>query len=114
MTSDDDTSQYVRMGIAVLLPGMEHTIKVLQHQVDEMRARLAELGQGQVKRRGRPKTVLPVVKRRGRGPGRKNNPAPAPAAKTAGGGWPADPEERKAEMARRLAVRKANAKAKAA
>ena len=77
---------YEQMGIAALLPGMQHALEIIQGQIDHMRARLAELQGGEAAPRkvGRPKKTVN-----------------SPAAKS---GWPDDPEERSREMKRRQAV----------
>jgi hypothetical protein len=77
------------MGIAALLPGMQYMIERMQGQLDEMRAHLSNLQNGH---------AAQTVKR------------PCKANRTSG--WPTDPEERKAEGARRMAVRMGKAKPK--
>ena len=85
-TSSTEITNYAQMGMAALLPGMQHMLTLMQQSLDEMRAALL-MGQGG-KRRGWP---------RGPASGRR--------------GWPEDPEERSAEMRRRMAMRNQEAKA---
>ena len=40
MKHDTETSAYAHMGMAALLPGMQHMLTLMQAQLDEMRARL--------------------------------------------------------------------------
>jgi len=40
MKHDTETSTYAQMGMAALLPGMQHMLTLMQAQLDEMRARL--------------------------------------------------------------------------
>ena len=82
-----ETSQYAQMGMAALLPGMVHMLEIMQQQVDDFRTQLAALQGGAVLQKAKP--------------GRPPN-----AAKRRGGamGWSSDPEERKAEMKRRMKV----------
>lgn len=73
---------YAKMGMAAMLPGMVHMLELMQAEVDNFRTQLAALqGQEAVE-------------------GKRHGPR--------GGamGWPDDPEERKAEMRRRMAVAK--------
>ena len=83
---------YEQMGIAALLPGMVHAVELMENQINQMRARLAALQEdaAPARRVGRPR-------------GTATNG-------TVRSGWPADPEERKLEMARRRAKRAANLK----
>src|SRR5579864_8396008 len=85
----NDLGQFAQMGIAALLPGMQHMLTLMQKACDEQRELLTAL-QGIT-----PATEAP---RRGRPPGVKNT--------VIGGnsGWPTDPMERKKEAARRRAV----------
>jgi len=83
---DDETKKYALMGMAAMLPGMELAVEVLQRQIAEMRAALNGLQEAE---------ALPTAKRK---------------VNDNRGGWPADPQARKEEMARRLAARKANSK----
>jgi hypothetical protein len=80
-----ETPTYAEMGIAALLPGMQHMLTLMQGQLDEMRATLANLQNGGARK-----------KKLGRPPGTN--------AKSSASGWPADPEERSREMKRRMAV----------
>lgn len=102
MASDDD-AKHAYYGKMMLVPGLEHSIEklkaergeidlsilVLQTELDNIRGTLAS-------------HLEPVPARRGRKPGK--------AKRTASGkpisGWSDDAEERKAEMARRQAVRR--------
>ena len=88
MKESAEQSKYMQMGMAALLPGLQLAIETMQKHLDEMRADLARMQNGDRPKRGRPaKTVREVIDGRNRY------------------GWPADPEERKAEMKRRLAAR---------
>ena len=77
-----DDARYALYGRACLIPGIQRSIECLQEMLDEIRNQLA--GVEEVK----PKRVY-VRKKKAK----------------KGGGWSEDPEERKAEMARRLAKR---------
>jgi hypothetical protein len=85
MRSKNENATYAQMGVAALLPGMQFMIDRMQAELDTMRTLLTGLQEdgGSVKR-GRPAKS------------RVNHM-----------GWPADPEERKAEMRRRMKVRAA-------
>ena len=80
-------SKYEQMGLAALLPGMQHMIDCMQAELDRMRSELASMQNG----------AEPAK--------RKYTPRAPALAKTASG-WPTDPEERKREMARRVAKRR--------
>jgi hypothetical protein len=88
---EKETATYAQMGMAALLPGMQYMLEQMEALAAEMRANLTALQQGP--RRGRPKK-LPIGK--------------MDHADRARSGWSDDPEERRTEMARRLAVRKKN------
>jgi len=78
---DAETITYAQMGMAAMLPGMVHMLELMQAEVDNMRAQLAAMQNGAIRRRGpgRPKVE------------KKN-------------GWPVDPAARSREMKRRRAV----------
>ena len=80
------------MGIAAMIPGLQHAAEIIQRQLDALREQLAALQNG----------AAPPI-RRGRPPKAKA----APAKRHGGGGWSTDPEERSREMIRRNAVIKA-------
>ena len=85
---------YEAMGMAAMLPGMQHMLDLMQQELDRMRAALGQLQNGTAKRKpGRPKTTEAVrqslIRRFG---------------------WSDDPEERRADMHRRMAKRKAGPK----
>jgi len=86
-TTNNNHNEFAQMGIAALLPGMQYMLDLMQQALSEKRDLLTALqdGIGEVSQQ----------KRIGRPPGAKNKRA---------NGWPADPEERKAEMARRQKV----------
>jgi len=84
-TDDHELSKYAQMGLAALLPGMQRMIELMQHELDMMRAQLADMQGPPKKRMGRPPKAIAGAK--------------LPS------GWPADPEERKREMQRRIANR---------
>jgi len=76
--NDDD-----QLWIAVVIDGLEYRVKELQRLVESL---LVQVGH---KPRGRPRKSILVD----------------PVAKKAASGWPADPEERKAEAKRRMKAR---------
>jgi len=90
-----EISNYERMGIAAMLPGMVHAVEIMQTQINAMRERLALLESGAPRRGGRPRT------------------RPAQADDTDARGVPLKsdywrsmtPEQRSAEMRRRFAKR---------
>jgi hypothetical protein len=88
MSLDDEVRTYAQMGMAAMLPGMEYALELMQRQIDEIRARLAELQEADRSAR--------------------NAPAPKRARPT--GGWPEEAAARKREMARRMTVARAKAK----
>ena len=88
----NDETTFAALGMAALLPGMQHMVTLMQEQTDQLRAELAAA----MNINEHPETPL-VAPRRGRPPGVKE-------AEPRRSGWPDDPEERKAEMARRKAV----------
>jgi hypothetical protein len=86
--TDDETKAYALMGMAALLPGMVHMLELMQSEVDNFRTRLAAMqGEGSVKA--------------GKAARRKAEVRPGRLPS----GWPADPEARKVEMARRMSNR---------
>lgn len=98
-TTNDEILHYAKMGKAALLPGMVKMLDLMQRQIDEFRAELngAESSPRRVEgatKRGRPRKNVESLSGRGLS------------------GWPADPEERKKEMARRRKVAKAKKSAK--
>jgi hypothetical protein len=97
MRVDTEISSYAQMGVAALLPGMQHMLTLMQVQLDEMRARLGLLQNGGGAAR----------KKRVRRLHRK-----APSPNRTRYGWPADPEDRRKEMARRREVARSNARKK--
>jgi len=84
----DEITTYAQMGVAALIPGMQRMIELMQHELDMMRARLTGMQEPR-KKMGRPRKVVTAVVTGEKLPS----------------GWPADPEERKLEMARRMAAR---------
>jgi hypothetical protein len=84
---------YTQMGMAALLPGMVHILDIVQREINGLREQLASL-QGH-KKLGRPPKAPGEPKSQNRG-------------------WPADPEERKLEMQRRMRVAAKRRKAEAA
>ena len=144
-------TNYEQMGIAAMIPGMQHMIDLMQSELDDMRMRLGILQTGQLpKKRGRPRKeisddeakTLDAMLRQREGPSKFNSwvnltPEEAEARRkvlsdaqrrvrglppktNANGqallstGWPADPEERKREQARRRAKWSRDAKARQA
>jgi len=91
LKTNEQTQRYALLGMAAMLPGMEMAVEVLQQQIAEMRQALAEVQRTVEKpwRAERPDRELRTVE--------------VPTSKR--GGWPADPKERKAEMARRVNAR---------
>lgn len=97
MRNDIETqsaTSYEQMGIAALLPGMRHMITLMQEQYDSLRQVLQSAQQGTT-RSPQPTTQAGRAARRGLS------------------GWPADPEARREEMHRRMAVGKKNREARA-
>jgi hypothetical protein len=89
---DDDLQRHAQMGMAALIPGIQHVLDTIQRELDSLRTRLAAAQGGLA-------LALPEsAPRRGRPPKKK---AKAAAIATRSSGWPSDPEERKREMARR-------------
>ena len=80
----NDETTFAALGMAALLPGMQHMLTLMQESLDQMRAAL------NVTQNGAASNPAPE---RGRPAGSKNRRY----------GWSDDPEERKAEMARRMA-----------
>jgi hypothetical protein len=78
---------YQQIGIAAMLPGMQHMITLMQAELDSLRAQLGEIQE----------------------PAGAGRPAGSKAA-PGRSGWPDDPEERSAEMKRRKAVAEAKKK----
>jgi hypothetical protein len=77
----NETTSYAQMGMAALLPGMQHMLELMQAQLDDFRRQLQGL-QNPVRKRGRPRKQ---------------------AAEPSKFGWSDDPEERSREMRRRMA-----------
>lgn len=96
-TANDEVQRYAQMGMAALLPGMQHMLDLMQRQLDAMRLELSAAQEPQKKLR-RPLKAAEA-------------PAPAPARNPSG--WPADPDERKKEMARRMQARDAKRRQRA-
>ncbi len=86
-TKNPETNRYATMGMAALLPGMVHMLELMQAEIDKFRNQLAQLQEASE-------------------PAEERNPRKARGLS----GWPADPEERKAEMARRMKVAAAKKK----
>jgi hypothetical protein len=74
----NDTERYAQFGMASLIPGIQHSITVLQEMLDSFRLRL-------VAAEGRSVSVR--------------------EAKRVSRGWSEDPEERKAQMRARIEAR---------
>jgi|SRR5882672_4974940 len=98
MKHSEETTTYAQMGMAALLPGMQYMLERMQHQLDEFRSQLAVLQTPVVSTNGN----APRITKNGKRIGRPRKEV-APVLRS---GWPADPEERKAEMKRRMQVRK--------
>jgi hypothetical protein len=79
-----------RAGVAALLPGMTYMLTMMQKQVDAMKAILEDAPAPEEQQ-----TVRDVL----------GEPILQTAARPRPSGWPADPKARKAEAARRRAVR---------
>src|SRR5262245_59022170 len=103
----DELTHYATMGRAALIPGMVEALKIMQDALDKMRTELAAMqgceamgGQQRPHRRnGRlPKTLeaFAALEEGATEKPRQNRTS----------GWSDDPEERKAEMQRRMAKRK--------
>lgn len=83
MKHDPDTLHHAQLGLMALLPGIDHAIERLQAERESILARLAAMQNGDA----------PAKRGGGRPPGKGRGST----------GWSADPEERKAEMQRRMA-----------
>ena len=70
--------KFSQMGVAAMIPGMQHMIELMQTELNRMRSLLDAAQNG--------------VAIEARGPGERKS------------GWPADPLERSKEMARRMGV----------
>jgi hypothetical protein len=90
---DGDLNKYAQMGLAALIPGMQRMIELMQHELDMMRERLTGLQEPR-KKTGRPPKAI--------------------AGEKLASGWPADPEERKAEARRRMQNRDSKRRQRAA
>lgn len=100
MASDD--AKYAYYGKTMLVPGIEHSIEKLKAERGEIDLSILALQTELDHIRGTLTSQLETVPaKRGRPRGRWKQAEPGKARS----GWPADPEERKAEMARRQAVR---------
>ncbi len=99
MKRDEETTSYAKMGMAALMPGMIHLLEMMQAEVERFQAAIQGLEQPAGK------------KKLGRPPGSPNKAAKPDDPDVFRSGWPADPEERKAEMRRRVEKRKARATA---
>jgi hypothetical protein len=84
---------YAKMGMAAMLPGMVHMLELMQAEVDNFRTQLAAL--------------------QGQEAAADDLPQKPKDARARASGWPDDPEERKAEMARRMKKAKMSKAAKA-
>lgn len=93
MRTDDELRHYAASGMAAYLPGMVYMIEIMQRELDAMRARLVSLQEPRRKMGRPPKAIV--------------------GAKLASG-WPADPEERSAEMKRRMQNRDSKRRQRAA
>ena len=121
------TSDYAAMGMAAMIPGMQRAVEILQQQLDALRAALAASQNGDAHRPGLPRILAPVVDSGQRGPqGGVVRGTPEWRARDAerhrvareaqngnassSGPWAAmTPEERSAEMRRRIALGKKKA-----
>jgi hypothetical protein len=91
-TTNEAEMKWAQMGIAALIPGMVHMIELMQAEVNRMRGLLegVQTAADAPKKRGRP----PLIGSQGR-----------PVKGAPNRGWSDDPEERRKEMARRVAKR---------
>ena len=90
---------YEQMGIAAMIPGMQHMIDLMQRELDAMRAQLAQAQNGG--------SALDAVRKYKRGMPLWVEEEFARKSKATGGWWAKlTPEERSAEMKRRYASRK--------
>jgi hypothetical protein len=99
MTKD---TTFQTMGIAAMLPGMQHMLELMQHELDRMREMLAAAQTGELPRAVVKNLGYRVEQRRpvGRPPR-----TPEQARFKAKSGWDKlSPEERSAEMMRRIQV----------
>ena len=93
MNDDKKTNEYIQMGIAALLPGMQYLIDKMQAQIDDFRQELARLQGTQPKKLGRPPKERP-----------QNVESPARSRGSASYWAKMTPKERSAEMRRRQQV----------
>jgi hypothetical protein len=97
-TETQQTTTYAAMGLAALIPGMQHMLVLMQAQLDGMRVQLAALQGGE---RIPSSNYFKAPGKIGRPPGAKNKP------KADNSYWDSmTPEERSAEITRRMMVRR--------
>lgn len=102
MKQTSEFSRYTEMGMAALLPGMQHLIDRMQAELDDMRLQLAALQGGTAKPARRAKSALPA-----------QPPKSAGSAGMASYWARMTVEERSVEMKRRLALGMKRQKAEA-
>jgi len=86
--TNERLATYEQMGIAAMIPGMQHMLEMMTAELANMRARLGMLQE-------------PAAPRKKLGRPKKGAPARVSAGKS---GWSDDPAERSREMKRRMAV----------
>lgn len=87
MKTTNDNATLAAMGLAAMIPGVKHAQQAINQLLDSMLAQLEAMQNGSLPKRGRP-------------PGLKS--------KTAGPWAGMTPEQRSAEMKRRISLRKVN------
>lgn len=109
-----------QMGTAALIPGVVFVLERVQHILDELRGQLSEMQAAARSAEAESKALEVVAAPSARRVRRQSKPRvkSKPRGKIAAGkrpksGWPDDPEERKAEMARRVKVARSKRKAEA-
>lgn len=118
---DEQLNRYASMGMAAMLPGMQYAVELMQRNLDDMRAQLAAMQNGDGDRElagmfAKPKRLTPegaaaisaAQKARWAEDGRSAPLTRERVASYQRGYWASmTPEERAAEMKRRMAKRRA-------
>jgi len=90
----DELHLHARMGRAALIPGMQRAIEIMQRELDKMRLDLMGLEAPEKQPESKRKNFGTILEKIRKQPS----------------GWSSDPEERKREMARRMAAHQKKAK----
>lgn len=97
----DAMSKYAQIGIRALLPGMRYMLELMERAFQEQQDLLALMQQVEPAMASQATQVFLDLSR-----GRQKAVAPPEKAPKTKSGWSDDPEERKAEMKRRMKKRK--------